>query len=219
MSSLPEGLPRFERLALDVNAAPLYSVYVEENAFPPSFLKDHFWYKRNPLTGETLMQWLSDPGAPEFEALLEGYYRGTKVSGEGVNLREALYSTLNILLSPHSPPRPRDQAVEGTFSAVKWSVLLEGDNVPGGAHSRPPAIGLAHELMHAYHNTRGDAPGYDIDNSFGTTAAELQATGIIPFDKDEVSENVVRSQWGKVNNPPPDQSQGKPGNLARADGL
>jgi hypothetical protein len=52
---------------------------------------------------------------------------------------------------------------------------------------RPACVGLAHELVHAYHNANGT-------NDF-TSKGEDLAVGVPPYDKEPVSENTIRSEW------------------------
>lgn len=189
---LGAGLPRYNQLAADLNALPLYSLFVNENAFVANFLQANYQYLGAPITGQQLMTWLAGGGFPNFEAWLLNDAVVT-----GVNLRKLLFQAMIVTLFPNSAA----QAGTGTF--VGWNVLDEELNRQGNADWRPPAIGLAHELMHALYNARGTAPGYD-DNNFTITSAELQATGIVPFNNNAVSENQVRAQWVGVNNPAPD---------------
>ncbi len=73
--------------------------------------------------------------------------------------------------------------------------------------TRPPAIGLAHELIHADHTVNGNrgtgfapndsAPNPDPRSSSPPLARveELNTTGIPPHDKRPYSENSIRSEW------------------------
>jgi len=81
-------------------------------------------------------------------------------------------------------------------------------------NTRPPAIGLAHELIHADHYINGtwvdpkieDRNGTKPDPTAGHPTAvgprvpveELNTVGIPPYDKHPYSENTIRSEW----NPP-----------------
>ncbi len=53
--------------------------------------------------------------------------------------------------------------------------------------TRPPGVGLGHELVHAYHSANGT-------NDF-TQKGEDMAVGVAPYDKEDVSENKMREQW------------------------
>lgn len=71
--------------------------------------------------------------------------------------------------------------------------------------TRPPAIGLAHELIHADHTVNGNrgsgtAPNDSKPNPTGgpiphTRVEELNTTGIPPHDTQPYSENSIRSEW------------------------
>jgi uncharacterized Zn-binding protein involved in type VI secretion len=78
--------------------------------------------------------------------------------------------------------------------------------------TRPPAIGLGHELIHADHATHGQAyTGTDANDSkpnpSSTTTPpqedleELKTAGIPPHDTDDFNENKLRTEW----NPPQPQ--------------
>jgi len=59
---------------------------------------------------------------------------------------------------------------------------------------RPPAIGLAHELCHAWRNVAGlrlfeDATRAGVDDD------EVMTTGFPPYHNEEISENMFRGQW------------------------
>lgn len=53
--------------------------------------------------------------------------------------------------------------------------------------TRPPAVGLAHELVHADHSAHGT-------NDF-TPAGEDMAVGVPPYDKQPFTENKIRNEW------------------------
>ncbi len=63
--------------------------------------------------------------------------------------------------------------------------------------NRPPAIGLGHELVHAYFYTRGEQPGRDF-NDWTTALFEYKCVGIGPWRNSPISENALRAQWGAV---------------------
>ncbi len=56
-----------------------------------------------------------------------------------------------------------------------------------GWMKRPPCIGLGHELVHAYHNSRGT-------NDF-TQMGEQMAVGLDVYESETVSENKLRDEW------------------------
>lgn len=57
---------------------------------------------------------------------------------------------------------------------------------------RPPYIGLAHELVHALHNQRGDQAGFDTATTTGVLY-EYQCVGLGSFVNEPISENTVRA--------------------------
>ena len=62
---------------------------------------------------------------------------------------------------------------------------------------RPPAIGLAHELIHAYYSIRGSQCGRDLD--YTTPLFEFKCVGLgRPWSDLSVSENALRTQWPAV---------------------
>jgi Effector protein len=85
---------------------------------------------------------------------------------------------------------------EGTVSSIKWDPIHT--KTPDGA--RPPFIGLAHELVHAYHNLKGDSTLIADDRFDGSEAAtkndEMRVVGLRGFEKEPISENRIRHEHG-----------------------
>ena len=183
------GAPgRFAQLVTDMNAAPLYSLFVAGNAFQANYLANNFQYQGGPLTGPMLQQWVGPGGFPGLDATVRGM---TVPAANGVKLRDIFLLALSVALhgvAPHGA---------GAGAGVKFFVQDLDDNVLGSPGFRPPAVGLCHELMHARHYTAGTSPGYDI-NHFTTTTAELMFAGIGPSATDPVNENAVRGQWAAI---------------------
>ncbi len=72
--------------------------------------------------------------------------------------------------------------------------------------TRPPAIGLAHELIHAAHNAIGTNNRTQANNdsrpdpadpskTAQTRSEEVRTVGLAPFDKESYSENSIRNEW------------------------
>jgi hypothetical protein len=61
---------------------------------------------------------------------------------------------------------------------------------------RPPAIGLAHELCHAWRNAAGQRL-FDDASSCGLDDDEVMTTGIPPYQYEKYSENLFRSLWDR----------------------
>jgi hypothetical protein len=60
-------------------------------------------------------------------------------------------------------------------------------------NQRPPAIGLAHELLHALHNSRG--VNLSLVKRNNENIEELITTGMAPYNFEELSDNKLRTQW------------------------
>lgn len=185
-AAIQAGLPRFNELAQDMNNLPLCTLFQPAGAVA-TFLATNFRYQGQPFTGQNVMDWLSPQGLPAFDLNV----RTLNTVVQAINVREFFLLALNIILYPNVP------AGAGTGAGIKFNVRNEEDNVLGSPEFRPPAVGLAHELMHAMHYGRGTSPGYDI-NHYTTTAAELLFAGIGPFAGEPITENAIRGQWGNI---------------------
>lgn len=60
---------------------------------------------------------------------------------------------------------------------------------------RPPEIGLAHELCHAWRNAKGERL-FDDANSCGFFDDEVMTTGFPPYQYERFNENMFRAAWG-----------------------
>jgi hypothetical protein len=63
-----------------------------------------------------------------------------------------------------------------------------------GMQWRPPGIGLAHELCHAWRNATGNRL-YDDAQACGLDDDEVMTTGIPPYTAEKFSENMFRAAW------------------------
>jgi hypothetical protein len=63
---------------------------------------------------------------------------------------------------------------------------------------RPPAIGLAHELVHAYLSAKGHQPGHEGPTDPSTVLFEFRCVGIGPWEGTAVCENAFRDQWSQA---------------------
>ena len=72
--------------------------------------------------------------------------------------------------------------------------------------TRPPAIGLAHELVHAQHAAEGSIDTSKVSNDskpdpgnpkliVKEMAEEVRTAGIPPYSKEPYSENTIRDEW------------------------
>jgi hypothetical protein len=59
---------------------------------------------------------------------------------------------------------------------------------------RPPAIGLAHELCHAWRNATGQRL-FDDATSCGFDDDEVMTTGFPPYQFERFTENMFRAQF------------------------
>lgn len=59
---------------------------------------------------------------------------------------------------------------------------------------RPPAIGLAHELIHSLHGSQGTSLQWVVDAG-GACLEEVVTTGLPPYNFEELSDNKMRTQW------------------------
>jgi Effector protein len=78
----------------------------------------------------------------------------------------------------------------GSDAHVRWN---PGPTNPLNA-TRPPAIGLGHELLHAYFSSLGMQCGRD-DGHFSTVLFEYRCVGLGPWDEVSPSENLLRREW------------------------
>ena len=84
----------------------------------------------------------------------------------------------------------------GTHSTVRWSAAsTQYTNSMNVVQHRPPHIGLAHELIHAYHDIMGDQTGHDI----GTPTRALYeylCIGLGDWQYHPLTENAIRASAG-----------------------
>lgn len=101
------------------------------------------------------------------------------------------------------------KAGAGTDSKIGYNPSILSAGSENDWQTRPPAIGLAHELIHAEQAAYGRmidgrAPNGPESKHSGSTAAkevdirELGAVGVPPYDTYPFSENKIRAQWKPV---------------------
>jgi hypothetical protein len=76
----------------------------------------------------------------------------------------------------------------GAVSSIKWDPIH--NKTPDG--SRPPYIGLAHELIHCYHNLRGSSTL--VGGAERVKEDEMRVTGLRGFEQEPISENRIRAE-------------------------
>jgi len=138
------------------------------------------------------------------------------IDGRGKTVTIAATSGGNA--TGYTNPAARFKNANGTSGAgTDAQVSYNPDLTSIGSQAwetRPPAVGLGHELVHAEQATHGDQlSGNDANDSKPDaldptqTATEkqreLQAAGIPPYDTYPYNENKMRSEW----NPPQPQRQ------------
>jgi hypothetical protein len=83
----------------------------------------------------------------------------------------------------------------GCGTVVRWNI----DPLHPKNQKRPPAIGLGHELIHAYYNAKGMQPGHPPHDE-STVLFEYITVGLGPWADSKISENALRKQWNDVVN-------------------
>lgn len=76
----------------------------------------------------------------------------------------------------------------GAVSCIRWDPVHY--NTPDG--SRPPFIGLAHELIHCYHNLRGTSTL--VRGEEGKKEDEMRVVGLRGYENEPISENLIRRE-------------------------
>jgi hypothetical protein len=188
-----QGINAFNWLANQINQMPLYSMYEQSNAYPPTFLNTG----GAPVNAGDLQQWFNTGSNCN---LVNNLTNAAPI--QGVPLLNFVRNAVIVLLYANSPAGP----VGGnniSFDVKDWSQNNFGDDPTQNTMAdRPPAIGLAHELIHAYHNVRGDQPGTD-QGGYSTTLFELLCVGMGPWAAYPVTENAIRNAWPPVGVWPP----------------
>jgi hypothetical protein len=187
-----QGLNAFQWLANQINQMPLYSSYEDANAYPPEFLNN-----RNMAVGaEDLQQWFNTGSNCNLVINLQEARKIRKVP-----LLNFVKNAVITLLHAESPPGDGSHSIV-SFDVRDWSHNNFEDRNTNTLNDRPPAIGLAHELIHCYHNVRGDQPGINFGN-YSTTLFELICVGMGPWADYPVTENAIRHEWPPANVWPP----------------
>jgi hypothetical protein len=86
----------------------------------------------------------------------------------------------------------------GGGSGTKVEYNPDRKVIAGGTEdwqTRPPEIGLAHELIHADDAAHGKM---DPEQKDGTYNYERQAVGLPPYEDKEFTENKIRAEWDPV---------------------
>lgn len=78
----------------------------------------------------------------------------------------------------------------GAVSSIKWDP--KNCDTPDG--SRPPFIGLAHELIHCMYNLQGTS--HLLAGDDGKKLDEMRVTGLKGYEQEAISENRIRREHG-----------------------
>ena len=158
-----------------INEMPLYSLFEK-----PKY-RNGFFNKYRPIKMDELKEWFEEGYNSDLRKDLE------KLKEENVNFLQYFNLAIIITLHDQSPPG------RAKGSKVYFNVTDSEKNL-----ERPPAIGLAHELIHAYYNALGHQPGINKGNPT-TTAYELLCVGLSPWTNQPYSENKIRAEWPPKN--------------------
>lgn len=144
-------------------------------SFKTTVLMDFAWLMTQPLG----MELVDEIVASGHDLTIESTSGGNAMT----------FTTDGYELADGSPGPGSDASVE--YNTEEW-------NPYGGPEDwmqRPPAIGLAHELIHAWTAMAGIcAKGTDADS--GVNRRELQATGLDEFESFRITENRFRAAFG-----------------------
>jgi len=128
--------------------------------------------------------------------ILEKITRGTIRPDEIPTTRNAEYTLVDNLIRILKPwLRPGDGSNCGIYFDPDNQASCAGDR---GMAWRPPGIGLAHELCHAWRNVTGNRL-FDDAQACGLSDDEVMTTGIPPYNAEQFSENRFRSVWTLSN--------------------
>jgi uncharacterized Zn-binding protein involved in type VI secretion len=157
-------------------------------------------------------------GSPEFQAQVKKDIEAIAKTSTGKKLLDAIENsgksiTIKKTVGGNSVSLPKStewrktdgKNAMGTDSTVNYNP----DRKALGTQeweTRPPAIGLAHELVHAQHAAEGsiDTSPVPYDSKPDPTdpkhivkekQEEVRTTGIPPYDDEPYSENKIRAEW------------------------
>ena len=171
-------------LAKDINNMPLYSQFIKEENFSSNFLGQYLKYQEKPIDGTVLSNWLLDKYSGKFCDFL----KTNQIEIDEVMLVKYFRLAMIVALYNFSPPG------KGSPSKVAFRTFINNNDRRDLNRLRPPEIGLAHELIHAFHNAYGSQPGKEIYD-FSTVLAELLCVGLGPFSNQPITENLIRQSW------------------------
>jgi hypothetical protein len=173
-------------MANAMNSMPLYSLFKAapyEYSPPQNAPSRGFLGQCYPVRIEELLDW--------FEAGDESYFarrlqNGMNMTVNAVSVLDYTRLATLIALGDTMP------AGTGSNVTVMFNTKYNANYYP---QNRPPAIGLGHELTHAYWAITGRQLGYDLD-SYSTLLFELKCVGLGPWAGNNISDNGIRAGWG-----------------------
>lgn len=188
-----QGQAAYTWLANQINQMPLYSLFEQSNPYPPAFLTTN----QETVTAQGLQDWFTHGRHSAYAAVLQN-----RPPVAGVSILNFVRNAVIVSLYPRSPAGASSDS-DVFFDARDYA--RNAVDMPVDFNSptdRPPAIGLAHELVHALHNMRGTQPGRDV-NDPTTTLTELLCVGIGPWANPvngAITENIIRAAWPPAPN-------------------
>ncbi|NNG03545.1 MAG: hypothetical protein HKM95_05520 [Inquilinus sp.] len=100
-----------------------------------------------------------------------------------------------VVQNPAKPIKLRYMAGKGSTCVVTFNPLrAKADN-----KYRPPFIGLAHELIHAYHDVHGAGYrryGGTLGQDSGKAEEEMRTVGLQSYADEDFTENKIRKEHG-----------------------
>lgn len=133
------------------------------------------------MTYEQFGRWLMGGNDALVGQLITSTNNSAKIKKD--QLLDVLRDNIIALFYKYSPPgKPADVMVD--FNTILW-----------GEHnliSRPDAVGLAHELIHAWYAIQGKQP---CRSDTDVVLTEMACVGLGPWEDSEISDNRIRSEW------------------------
>ncbi len=177
-------------LAKKINETPLYSLfkkppYQYKNGFIPQYLNQITGHQR--ILHNDLSNWFTKGDRSGFAKRLD-LKRNVKI--EEASIADFIRLATTIHLSPALPPGRGSSLVTVNFNTKYHQTYYP--------QSRPPAIGLGHELIHAYWAIKGEQLGKEISHP-STLLFELKCVGLGPWRTAKIAENALREDWNKLS--------------------
>jgi hypothetical protein len=189
-----EGADRYNALANAVNTMPLYSIFQTPQYRDTGFLT-HAAAVKGPaalVTAEQIKSLFETTPKLLITERLQAQSEGEESTlVDGISLTQYKMNAIIATLYPYTDPST------GSSSFINFCIVDESSRPA----DRPPAVGLAHELIHAYYSAKGTQIGFQADDC-STTLYELLATGLEPFQSGTTypySDNRLRAEWSAVS--------------------